>query len=152
MDKTKEIIEKLKKITGKKPSQKFTFPILILMTFFLLLNIYFSQNISSVFLGVINGNKNQITTFLQKINKKDFFNQQLNYFENIFGKEIIDEVFAKEKAQKQTIEKLNKILEKNPNSRDVLYRLYQEYQALGDEKKAKEYLNKARLIDPELSN
>lgn len=147
----KEIIEKLKKISGKKNHQQiYQYSILILLTFFLFLNIVFSQNISPLFLEVVNLNKKDIVVFLEKIKTNNFFTDQLKYFENFYGYSLEKEVFVKENAQKQKIKKLEEILEKNPYSRDVLYQLSQEYKALGDEKKAQEYFLKAKAIDPEI--
>ncbi|GIW64458.1 MAG: hypothetical protein KatS3mg092_0391 [Patescibacteria group bacterium] len=151
MNKTKEIIEKLKKISGKKNHQHiYQYLILILLSFFLFLNIVFSQDISPLFLGVVNLNKKDVVIFLEKIKPNNFFTDQLKYFENFYGKSLEKEVFAKENAKKQKIKKLEQILEKNPYSRDVLYQLFQEYQALDDEKKAQEYFLKAKTVDPEI--
>ncbi|MGB9882962.1 MAG: hypothetical protein ACPLRN_00375, partial [Microgenomates group bacterium] len=59
-------------------------------------------------------------------------------------------VFYEENQQKQEIKKLEQILGKNPYARDVLYRLFQDYQQLGYQKKAQQYLEKAKAIDPQL--
>lgn len=158
MDKTKAIIEKLKKISHLKKNKNnnffLIFTIKIILIFFCLLflsiNIVFSQNISSLFLGVINFDKNSVVFYLQKIKNTPIFKDQLKYFENFYQESLESQVFAQENSQKQEIKKLEQILEKNPYSRDVLYRLFQDYQELGSQKKANEYLIKAKQLDPNL--
>lgn len=123
----------------------------ILIFLFLLTNIFFSQNLSPLFIGLFNNHKQSIIEYLKKIKPLPFFKTELNKFTNIFGKEIADQVFKEEKEIDNKIALLEKTLEKNPKARDVLYALYQLYSKKGDQKKADQYLKRAKEIDPEIN-
>ncbi|MGB9883407.1 MAG: hypothetical protein ACPLRN_02735, partial [Microgenomates group bacterium] len=93
MDKTKTIIEKLKKISQIKKEKSLVFfnhlkiaklTIIFFAGIFLIVNIFASQNIPSIFEKIINFDKNSTITFLQKIKKASFFTQQLKYFEEVY--------------------------------------------------------------------
>jgi len=121
------------------------FPLLILI---LTLNLISSQSVSPLFLGVINRDYQATVTYLKKIKPLPIFSHELNKFKNIFGEKIEIDVFAKEQKIKAEIKKLETILEKNPDARDVLYQLYLLYQQIGNEKKANLYLKRAKTVDP----
>jgi len=124
-----------------------TFFILI-SCLFLILNIFASQTISPLFYGVINNDYQSIVLFLKKIGNQSFFNQELKKYQLIYGKKIDGDVFSEERKRQEEIKKLEVLLQKNPNARDVLYQLYLLYQQAGNNKKAEEYYRKAKEIDP----
>ncbi len=159
MDKTKTIIEKLKKISHiKRQNTKvflnkvgiIKFIAVFFAGIFLTSNIFASQSLPFIFEKIINFDKNSTIIFLKKIKDTQFFTQQLQYFEEVYQQPLSKLVFYEENQQKQEIIKLKQILEKNPYARDVLYRLFQNYQQLADQKKAQQYLEKAKAIDPQL--
>ncbi len=152
MKRLKKILDKLnhlKKPTENKIKRKFVnFYFLKYFTFlflgiFLLANIIFSQNFSEIFFRLVNFEKKSVVNFLEKIRQEKNFFSQLKYFENFYGEEIKNQVFQKENEKKQTIKKLEQILEKNPKSIDVLYSLF----LLTNDKK---YFQQAKSIDPEI--
>ncbi|MCL4364080.1 hypothetical protein M1328_02465 [Patescibacteria group bacterium] len=145
MNDTKQILEKLKKFKVKQNDTNWLFVLLIL---FLAVNIYFSQNISNIFFGLVNGDKKSTTQFLQKIKNTPDFNKRLVFFETIYGPSIKDEVFSQEIKMEMTIKQLEQMLSKNPQSRDILYALYQLYTAKGDQLTASSYLQRAKTVDP----
>jgi len=155
MDKTKEILEKLKKFNKEfSKSKKNNFFISSFFIFFLFLflitNIYFSQNLSPIFLGLINNDKKSTVEFLKKIKNLNVFDQQLKYYQNFYHQSLKDEVFFEEIVLKNKLKKLEQVLTLNQKSSDVLYRISQVYKQLGDEKKAKDYFLKAKAVDPDL--
>jgi tetratricopeptide (TPR) repeat protein len=86
--------------------------------------------------------------FLKKIKRTKEFPQQLNYYKNIYGQDIEKEVFTEEIKRKEEIKKLEIILQKNQKARDVLVRLAILYFEDEDFKKAKEYYQRAKEVDP----
>ncbi len=152
MQRLKKILNKLNYLKKpienktKKSFNKFYFIkyfIFLFFGFFLLANIIFSQNLSEIFFGLVNFEKKSVINFLEKIRQEKNFFSQLKFYENIYGKEIKDQVFQKENEKKQMIKKLEQVLKKNPKSRDILYSIFL---LTNDEK----YLQQAKAVDPEI--
>lgn len=126
----------------------FLFFLSLLMIVFLAINIFFSQNISPLFLKVINFDYQSTVIFLKKIKKTPYFSKELTKFKKIYGQKIVNDVLFEDIQREKEIKKLKDFLKLNPDSRDLLYNLYFLYKEAGDEKLAKEYLQKAKAIDP----
>jgi len=141
------------KVKGKKNNLDFFFRIFpFFLTFiFLIINIYFSQNISLLYQGIINYEKEAIIDYLKKIKNQPFFENELKKFTKIFNQSIVQEVFLEDKERKIKIQKLKEALKKNPKSRDLLISLAILHKEEGNDKLAKEYLNKAKEVDPDLN-
>jgi tetratricopeptide (TPR) repeat protein len=92
--------------------------------------------------------KSDAVLFLKKIKGTKEFPQQLNYYKSIYGQDIEKEVFAEEIKRKEEIKKLETILEKNQKARDVLLKLAILYFEDENFKKAQEYYQRAKEIDP----
>lgn len=118
---------------------------------FLIINIYFSQNISPLYQEIINNEKEAVISYLKKIKKQPFFKSELKKFTQIFDQSIAKEVFFEDEQRKIKIQKLKEALKKNPKSRDILTNLAILYQEDGNDKLAQEYFNKAKEIDPNLN-
>ena len=151
MSNVKSLIHNLKLIIKGKSIFLFFF-LFLLLFIYLFLNILFSQNISSLFFGVIDNQKQAAVDYLKKIKLLPQFNKELEYYIQIFGKEIGDEVFRGEKERKEKITELEQLLTKNDRARDVLYGLYLLYKEDGNSLKAEKYLMKAKEIDPSIKN
>jgi len=119
-----------------------------LLAVFLLLNIFYSQNVSSFYLGLINQDKNTAVAYLKKIKLLPFFKDELKKLTKIFGKDTPELVFKEERETKIKIKKLEAALERNPKASEVLYVLSQFYKESGNVKKAEEYLRKAKAVNP----
>ena len=146
----KEILDKLRKLSGKTKSKRMVMFLTVLLSVFLIFQIFFSQNLSPLFFGLTNNNKESIVSFMQKIRLTSDFPQQLNYFENIYGSAIKNEIFFKEIAQNQKITKFEQILKNNNQARDILYSLFLLYKEKGDNLKAEKYLRLAKEVDPNI--
>jgi tetratricopeptide (TPR) repeat protein len=118
---------------------------------FLLINIYFSQNISPLYQEIVNNEKEAVISYLKKIKKQPFFKSELKKFTQIFNQSIAKEVFFEDEKRKIKIQKLKEALKKNPKSRDILTNLAILYNEDGNDKLAQEYFNKAKEIDPNLT-
>lgn len=118
---------------------------------FLIINIYFSQNISSLYQEIINNEKEAVISYLKKIKKQPFFKSELKKFTQIFDQSIAKEVFFEDEQRKIKIQKLKEDLKKNPKSRDILTNLAILYHEDGNDKLAQEYFNKAKEVDPNLT-
>jgi tetratricopeptide (TPR) repeat protein len=69
---------------------------------------------------------------------------------NVYGKELQTEVNKEVKERQDTIDLLQKLLEKNPKARDVLYDLAVLYKENYETDKANEYLKRAQEVDPSI--
>jgi tetratricopeptide (TPR) repeat protein len=123
----------------------------ILIFLFLLLNIFSSQIVSPIYFQIINYNQKAVSDLLQKIKDLPEYQKILEMNNNIYGKTIEEEVFSQKNKNKTAINNLEQILIKNPNSRDILYSLYQLNLAEGNKIKAEEYLRQAKIIDPNIN-
>lgn len=148
MSDMKKILGKLTKMSIKTKKDNLSILLVFLLLIFLCINVFFSQTISQIFFGMtINDNKS-VVQFLQKVRDTKYFDQQLKYFENIYGPSLKTDVFAKERIRKAKIKQLEQILEKNSQSRDVLYSLFQLYWEENDKLTALKYLQLAKTVDP----
>lgn len=118
---------------------------------FLIINIYFSQNISPLYQKILNNEKEAVISYLKKIKKQPFFKSELKKFTQIFDQSIAKEVFFEDEQRKIKIQKLKEALKKNPKSRDILTNLAILYHEDGNYKLAQEYFNKAKEVDPNLT-
>lgn len=150
----KEILDKLQKMSGKITVKNPTPAVFIMVVFigfiFLGINMFSSQNLSPVFFGLIQNNRKSTVDYLQKIIDTDNFAHQIDYFKNIYGNSLKNEVFAAKIKRDKEINKLEQILTKNAQSRDILYSLY----LLNKENKnlsiAERYFRKAKQVDPDI--
>ena len=124
--------------------------VLSLAATYTIVNLIFSQTISPLYFRQVVDEKAAIVPYLQSVRTLPTFRTDLLLYKNLYGKRIEEEVFYNDNLRSDKIRELEGLLQKNPSSRDTLYNLYLLYSQAGDEKKAVEYLNKARQIDPEL--
>ena len=124
----------------------------LLFGFFVVVNIFSSQIISPVYLRLVNEDRGGVISFLKKIMLLPQFTNEYKNYHTIYGKAFENEVFSEKKAREKKINELEQILVNNPKERDVLYSLYLLYLAHGDQKKASEYFNRAKVIDPAIIN
>ena len=129
----------------------FSFLFIIFLLLFLILNVYLSQTISPLYEKLTSNDKKATIEYLKKIKTLPYFKTELKKFTNIFNQSIVKEVFFEDQQRKIKIKKLEEALKKNPKSRDVLMSLAILYQEDGNEKLAREYFNKVKEVDPNLS-
>lgn len=123
--------------------------LIISLFVFLATNIIFSQNINDVYFDIVKGNEKSVISFLKQSKTLSDFNKLLNINTKIYGDSLKDSVFNDDLKRKQRIYDLEQLLQKYPISRDILTNLAILYSQEGNEKKAKEYIQKAQEIDPE---
>jgi len=124
----------------------------ILLLALLVTNIVISQTVFPLYFSVLNENKDAVIMYLKKIMPLPFFQSELNKYKSIYGDIFEKEVFAEKYQRQQQIVTLETLLQKNPQTRDVLFALYQLYLTEGQTNRAKEYLKKAQQIDPMIKN
>jgi tetratricopeptide (TPR) repeat protein len=122
--------------------------ILFIFFLFLILNIAFSQNVSSLLVGVVNNQKPAVVDYLKKIKPLLQFQDELKNYQQRYGVSLKDEVFKDETLRREEIARLEQLLIKNNQARDVLYKLYLLYKEDGDSNKARQYLDRAKEVDP----
>lgn len=117
------------------------------------INIVGAQQISPLYIGFINGKRNNLIIFLRKTLILPQSQRWLRIAEEKYGQQEIEKaVFATREEQQARIKKLEQILKKNPNARDALYALSITYKQLGNDKLSTYYLNKAKRVDPKVEN
>mgnify|MGYP001562952195 FL=1 len=117
---------------------------------YVVLNVVFSQLISPLYFRQVVDERDAIVPYLQSVRSLPTFQKDLILYKNLYGKLIEEEVFYNDLLRENKIKELEETLQKNPSSRDTLYNLYLLYSQAGNEPKALEYLNRAKLIDPAL--
>jgi tetratricopeptide (TPR) repeat protein len=122
--------------------------ILFIFFLFLILNIAFSQNVSSLLVGVVNNQKPAVVDYLKKIKPLLQFQDELKNYQQRYGVSLKNEVFKDERLRREEIARLEQLLIKNNQARDVLYKLYLLYKEDGDSNKARQYLDRAKEVDP----
>ncbi len=143
--------KKERKKIAKNSSWKIILSIIlsILLGIFLLFNIYYSQNLSPLLVSLTKSNDYQsIVSYLKKIEGTKYFSDELKKYQRIYGDKLLNDVFADRVKIEKTIKEFEQLLKINSDSRDLLYWLYRLNQMIGNEKKAKEYLKRAKEIDP----
>lgn len=118
--------------------------------FFLGLNVIYSQLVSPLYFNQVVNEKKTVIDYLKSIRTLPEFGEQLMLYKNLYGEQVEEEVFYDDSIRKQKIKNLELLLEKNLKARDILYSIFLLYSNEGDEKKALEYLDRARSIDPAL--
>lgn len=115
---------------------------------FLGYSIFMSQNISFIYPKIVYQEKDTVVAYLKKIRHLSVFENELMASEKTYGESIKNEVFSEEISRLQTINYFEQLLETSPDSRDLLYGLYQLYLQSGDKTRAEGFLIKAKEIDP----
>ena len=122
--------------------------IFVVLAFFLAANISASAQISPL-LGKLQQNDFEgAVLYLRSIKKLSVFSSEYARFKKIYGDRLYPAVFQEDTLRKNKIRDLERVLPKNPQSRDILYTLYLYYKASGDKEKAQAYLRQAQTIDP----
>jgi len=117
---------------------------------FLFLNLINSQIISPLYFKLINGDRKSVVSYLQKIKNLTIFNKELSKSKSLFGKDIKNDVFRPDIERNNKIKEFEQVLQKNPQSRDILYGLYQLNLEKGNITIANKYLKQAQTIDPNI--
>ena len=135
-----------------KALKKYGFSLAIGTACFIIgLNIISSQQISPLYIGLINGDETSLVSFLKKTLSLPQSAKWIRSAKKKYGqKKIEKEVFSKREIILARIKKLEQILKKNPNARDILYGLSISYRQLGKDDRAKTYLRRAQKIDPQV--
>jgi len=124
---------------------------IFLIFVFLFLNIFYSQIISPLYFDFINNDKSSTISFLQKIKNLSEYKNILEMNDNIYENTVKKEILKDENKKKVMINNLEQQLAISPKTRDILYSLYKLYLAEGDTVKAREYLRRAKLVDPSVN-
>ena len=130
----------------------FKIVIVIIVVFFLIFNLIYSQKVPSLYFQLAKDDKKAVVNFLNKIQTLPAFSAFLAMNKNIYGSSLELDVFASDNKRQQVINEYELLLEKNPKSRDLLYSLYILYLQDGNNIIAQEYLKKAKEIDPSINN
>lgn len=117
---------------------------------FLMENIYSSQAISPLYsrMTSMTNNKLAYVDFLKQIKLLPEYDKYLSMAKNIYGSSVEEDIFSDLKKRQDEIFRLETVLERNPQSRDILYSLSKLYGAQSDREKEISYLEKAKEIDP----
>lgn len=130
-----------------------SFKLILFISFlgYLFANIYVSQMISPLYYSLVKEDRTAAVIFLAKIRNLPDFPAFLHINSQIYGENIQQAVFSKDRQRQEQIIKLESVLKSNPRSRDVFYDLFVLYNEDDNTKKAEEYLRKAKEIDPAIN-
>lgn len=120
------------------------------MFFLLYQNIVSSQKVSPLFGDLFTGNRPALVQFLKQISPLPEFKTFFTYNEEGYGRALEYDVFREVREEHFLIANYEKVLNRNPKSRDALYNLYLLYRNQKNGEKAQHYLQRAREIDPML--
>ncbi|MFA5136048.1 MAG: hypothetical protein WC489_01500 [Patescibacteria group bacterium] len=122
--------------------------LVLIFLFVLVLNILSSQKIPNLYFRFIEEKADVSVLYLQYIKKSSVFLTELSAQKNIFGSNIAEEVFQRDKERRENIAKLENMLQKNPEARDVLYHLSLLYSEEGRPDLANTYFDRVKNLDP----
>jgi len=115
-----------------------------LLLMFLLINIASSQSISPLYFDLVGKDPEAALSFLQQIKLRPDFND----YKSSFSLDVQKQFILEEVRQTAEVKRLEGLLQKNASARDVLYDLSRIYNQAGNYVKAKEYLIRAKDVDP----
>lgn len=118
---------------------------------FLVANIVLSQMISPLYFTFAKKESQAIVPFLVSIKPLPIFKDKLLLYKNLYGSRVESDVFTEELRKNALINNLEQILRLNPSARDIYYNLFVLFRTRGEDKKASEYLQKAKAIDPSIN-
>lgn len=118
--------------------------------FLALLNFAASQAINPLYFSLLRDDRNSVVSSLKELSSVPHYDYIFNQQQLRLGEDLHDKVFIGDDERKALITKLEQGLQINPKSTKVLYRLSQLYEEEKNPEKAKEYLRRAREIDPSL--
>lgn len=121
----------------------------LILTIFVIGNIYASQSIPVIYEKFANGNQSGLIEFMQKAKNLSMFQQILPEIRDNFQKNK-EAVYADETKRKAQIGKLENILTQNPDAPQVIYLLSKLYEQDGQKLLAQKYLERARALDPSI--
>ena len=117
--------------------------------FFVGINVYISQKLPKLFFDLtFRPNKQTATKFLEFIRFEPEFEEQKLFFESLYGSEITNTVTLSDQKKTQVVDELEKVLARNPQSRDALVHLAIFYMRTGRQEKAQALYLQAKAIDP----
>ena len=132
-------------ITGETSGLLF----LMLLFFFVATNIFASQQYPKDMFDILlyKNRAKSLSLLINLQNDPTFVDQQsfLTWFTNFDYQFIFSE---KKQAVYSKVAQIEEILKQNPNQPEILYLLSREYRRLGNFKKSRELLTRARQIDP----
>jgi len=120
----------------------------VILLVYLTANIYSSLSISPLLAPFSRGEFDGVVGFLRSIRTLPEFDKEYAKFKTHFGQRLYTHVYEEDVAEKERVQKFERILAKNPYARDVLYQLYLDYKKEGNMTRANEYLKRAQAVDP----
>lgn len=125
--------------------------IVILSSLFLSVNIYLTQRQPPYFFEFMyERNERAAVHFIKKIAGQPYFGHQLDYFMSLYGASFAQKVSADDSVKTEEIKRLETLLETQKDARDVFVKLAIAHHEDNNDKKAREYYQHAKRIDPEV--
>lgn len=122
----------------------------VIFALFVILNAAISQFYPALyFQGLVNERETAVP-YLKSIQSLPGFQSELDNLTSVYGDSVTEGVFYDDSMRENYIKELEQLYVKNPSSRDINYQLSLLYGQKGETVKSREYLQKARAIDPAL--
>lgn len=122
----------------------------VIFALFVIVNAAYSQFFPPLYFQSLKNEKETAVPYLKSIQDLPEFQSELMGLMNLYGPSVKEGVFHDDSVRGEYIKKLERLHEQNPASRDINYQLSLLYNQQGDWEKGREYLERARAIDPAL--
>lgn len=122
----------------------------VIFALFVILNAAISQFYPALYFQSLANEKETAVPYLKSIQSLPEFRSELDNLTSLYGNSVKEGVYYDDSIRENYIKELEQLYIKNPSSRDINYQLSLLYQQKGDTGKSREYLEKARAIDPAL--
>ena len=116
---------------------------------FIVINIWSSQHVPQLFFDLANDDEKSVVELLTKAKDTKQYKYLLPEVEEVISKNS-EAIYKESNDRSVQIQTLRALLELNPESPEILYSLHVLYRADKDMVNAAIYLQKARMIDPQI--
>lgn len=122
----------------------------VIFALFVVINAAISQFYPHLYFHSLKNEQETMVPYLKSIRPLPQFQSELSRLTGIYGVSVKEGVFYDDSIRENYIKELERLYEKNPFFPDITYQLSLLYKQKGDTQKSREYLERARAIDPAL--
>lgn len=122
----------------------------VIFALFVILNAAASQYYPALYFQSLTNERETAVPYLKSIQSLPGFRSEMDSLASAYGNSVREGVFYNDSVRETYIKELEQLYIKNPSFRDINYQLSLLYKQKGELQRSREYLEKARAIDPDL--
>ncbi|MBI1863384.1 hypothetical protein HYS00_04680, partial [Candidatus Microgenomates bacterium] len=122
----------------------------VIFGLFAIVNAAVSQFYPRLYFQSMTDERSTAVVYLKSIQSQPEFASELMRLTQRYGNTIKEDVYYDDSVRENYIKELELLYGQNPSSRDINYQLSILYKQRGDDQKSKEFLERARAVDPSL--